>query len=66
MEELKLHKENLNQLHEDQTAYAGFIYKSEDGKLRDKVLRSPMEKLHLFTQMLKRESVLKNAKIIQP
>jgi hypothetical protein len=61
-----LHKDNLNQLNEDQTEYADFVHKSEDEKLREDVLRSPLEKLHLFTKMLRRESVLKKAKITKP
>ncbi|MEP6682550.1 MAG: hypothetical protein ABJA35_04785 [Parafilimonas sp.] len=46
--------------------YIGFIDKSENDKLRENMFRSPLEKLHLFTQMLRRESVLKNSKIIKP
>jgi len=58
--------QNLSQVNEDQSEYIGFINKSEDEKLKDDVSRSPVEKLHLFTQMLRRESVLKNAKIHRP
>jgi hypothetical protein len=58
--------ENTNLVQEPAQQYIGFIDKSENDKLRENMFRSPLEKLHLFTQMLRRESVLKNAKIIKP
>ena len=56
-------KQNLTQVSEDQSQYVGFVHKSADEKLREDIMRSPIEKLQLFTKMLRRESVLKNAKI---
>jgi hypothetical protein len=56
-------KQNLTLVSEDQSEYVGFVHKSEDEKLREDIMRSPIEKLQLFTKMLRRESVLKNAKI---
>ena len=63
MEETKLQKDILNQVNEDQPEYIGFAHKSEDEKLRENIYRPPLEKLNLFTKMLRRESVLKKAKI---
>lgn len=58
--------QNFSQVNKDQSEYIGFINKSEDEKLKENIFLSPLEKLHLFTQMLRRESVLKNAKIHRP
>jgi hypothetical protein len=66
MERTKEQMEGLNQLGEEQAPYVGFIHKSEDEKLKEDVFRSAMEKLHLFTQMLHRETILNKAKIIKP
>ena len=55
--------ESLNQANEDQAGYAGFFNKSEDEKLKENIFRSPIEKLQSFTKMLRRENVLRNAKI---
>jgi hypothetical protein len=41
----------------------GFVSKSEDEKLREDVFRSDMEKLQLFTRMLRRNISLNNASI---
>ena len=57
---------NQDELMEDRVGYVGFVHKSEEEKLREDIFRSPMEKLHLFIQMLRRELVLKNARIIKP
>lgn len=43
MERTKEKMENLNQVGEEQTTYAGFMQKSEDEKLREDVLRPPLE-----------------------
>ena len=56
-------KQNLTQVSEDRSEYVGFVHKSEDEKLREDIMRSPIEKLQLFTKMLRRQSVLKSAKI---
>ena len=63
MKGINSNTENLSQLNENQSQYTGFINKSEDEKLKQNVMRSPIEKLQLFTKMLRRESVLKKAKI---
>jgi hypothetical protein len=55
--------ENLNHVHEEQHAYTGFVHKSEDDKLRENIMRPSIEKLQLFTKMLRREALLKTAKI---
>ena len=62
----ELNIENLNQLGEEYVEYIGFVHKSEDERLREDVLRSPIEKLNLFTKMLHRESILKKARINKP
>lgn len=62
MKNLDTHIQNLNQVSDGQSEY-GFINKSEEEKLRENIARSPIEKLQLFTKMLRRESVLKKAKI---
>lgn len=60
----EIKEENI--LNENQPIYTGFINKSEEEKLREDIFRSPMEKLHLFTSMLRREAIFKNAKISKP
>ncbi|SFP54190.1 hypothetical protein [Parafilimonas terrae] len=54
----------VNQVNEDEPVYNGFINKSEGEKLRDDMMRSPIEKLQLFTKMLKREALFKKAVIL--
>jgi len=56
------HNKKLSQANEDEPGFTGFINKSEDEKLRENIFRSPLEKLRLFTRMLKRESLLKTLK----
>lgn len=53
----------LSGVNEDQPDYVGFVNRSEDEKLRENIMRSPMEKLQLFTKTLRREYALSNAKI---
>ncbi len=55
---------NISQVNKELSEYAGFVHKSEDEKLKENIFRSPIEKLQLFTRMLKRESLLKSAKTI--
>jgi hypothetical protein len=57
---------NKSALNEERAEYVGFVHKSEDQKLREDIFRTPTEKFHLFTQMLRREFVLRNARIIKP
>lgn len=64
MEHKPIHTEGINQVKEDKPEY-GFINKSEDERLKENIFRSPMEKLSLFTQMLRREALYKKAKIIR-
>ncbi|HEX5150817.1 MAG TPA: hypothetical protein VFW07_05185 [Parafilimonas sp.] len=55
----------INLMKEDQSEYAGFVNKSENEKLRENIFRSPIEKLQLFTKMLRRESIFRNAKLLK-
>ena len=64
MNNLNKGQQDLNQLNEQQPAYAGFVYQSEDDKLKEDVMRSPIEKLQLFTKMLRREALFKKATIL--
>ncbi len=64
MKETKNNIEKLNQVNEEQTPYTGFVHKSEDERLRENIFRQPIEKLQLFTRMLRREALYKKAKII--
>ena len=66
MQEIRPFREDQNHLREEEAAYTGFAHKSEEEKLRESIFCTPMEKLHLFTQMLRRQSVLKKAKTIKP
>ena len=63
MNNLDHNRENINQVKEEQPAYAGFVHKSEEDKLKKNIERSPIEKLQLFTKMLRRETLFKKAKI---
>ena len=47
----------------DNSKPAGFIYESEDDRLIRDMNRSPMEKLMLFTQMIRRERMYKQGRI---
>lgn len=51
-----------NILNEESPRY-GFVHKSEMEKLRENVFRSDKEKFLLFTQMLRRNAMLKRAVI---
>ncbi|MEO8711307.1 MAG: hypothetical protein ABI405_04240 [Parafilimonas sp.] len=61
MKENKLNPENILLVNEEQPEYIGFIHKSEDEKLKENMMLSPIEKLQSFTKMLRRESLFKNA-----
>jgi hypothetical protein len=50
-----------NQLQNPSASYKGFVHKSEDEKLMLDVLRPDIEKLHLFTKMLRRNETLNKA-----
>lgn len=63
MKNFNKENENINEVKENEPAYTGFAHKSEDEKLRENIERSPIEKLRLFTKMLKREALFKKAKI---
>ena len=43
----------------EKTAEYGFVSKSEDEKLKEDIFRSDIEKLQLFTRMLRRNATLK-------
>ena len=47
----------------DNSKPAGFIHESEDDRLIRDMNRSPMEKLMLFTQMIRRERMFKQGRI---
>ena len=47
----------------DNSISAGFIHESEDDRLIRDMNRSPMEKLMLFTQMIRRERMYKQGRI---
>ena len=47
----------------DNSKPAGFIHESEDDRLIRDMNRSPMEKLMLFTQMIRRERMYKQGQI---
>ena len=47
----------------DNSKSAGFIHESEDDRLIHDMNRSPMEKLMLFTQMIRRERMYKQGRI---
>ena len=64
MNNINKNPEKLSQVNEDQSAYVGFVYKSEDDKLKEDIMRSPIEKLQLFTKMLRREALFKKATIL--
>lgn len=59
------YNENFSEVNEHASKYIGFVHKSEDDRLRENIFRSPMEKLSLFTQMLRREALYKKANIIR-
>ncbi len=52
-----------NQLNEPETGYTGFVHKSEEEKLLEDILRPHIEKLFLFTKMLRRNATLQRALI---
>jgi len=64
MNNMNSNAENLNQVNEEQPAYVGFVHKSEDERLKEDMMRSPIEKLQLFTKMLRREALFKKATIL--
>ena len=47
----------------DNSKPAGFIHESEDDRLIRDMNRPPMEKLMLFTQMIRRERMYKQGRI---
>lgn len=57
------HIQASNNKLEEPSAVYGFVSKSEDEKLREDIFRSDIEKLQLFTRMLRRNASLKKAVI---
>jgi hypothetical protein len=49
---------------EPDTSYRGFVHMSEDEKLLANINRPDIEKLQLFTKMLRRNKTLKSFKFI--
>ena len=43
------------------TEKPGFVHESEDERLLRDIFRSDLEKLHLFTQMIRRSRIYKKA-----
>ena len=43
------------------TEKPGFVHESEDERLLSDIFRSDLEKLHLFTQMIRRSRMYKKA-----
>ena len=54
------HIDQLNMVEENSPPY-GFVAKSEEEKLKEDIFRSDIEKLQLFTLMLRRNASLKKA-----
>lgn len=52
-----------NTVEEVQVPFYGFVSKSEEEKLLEDIYRPDMEKLQLFTRMLRRNTMLKKAAI---
>ncbi len=59
------HKTNIEPVNvvEELTPHYGFVFKSEEEKLREDIFRPDIEKLRLFTQMLRRNATLDKAVI---
>lgn len=53
----------LNQVSEPSAQYTGFAHLSEDEKLLNDILRPDIEKLQLFTKMIRRNATLNKAVI---
>ena len=49
----------------EKSARIGFVHQSEDDRLLQDANRFPLEKLMLFTQMIRRERMYKHAKVIK-
>ena len=54
---------NPQNLVEEQQAEYGFTFKSEEERLKEDIFRPDMEKLQLFTRMLRRNALLNTAVI---
>jgi hypothetical protein len=52
-----------NQVNEPSVPYSGFVHLSEDEKLLHDALRPDIEKLQLFTKMIRRNATLNKAVI---
>jgi hypothetical protein len=65
MSQKKINKSEKNILNEESSAY-GFAHKSETEKLKEDIFRSDKEKFLLFTQMLRRNAMLKKATVTTP
>ena len=56
-------KKNIDTLNtvEEQNLHYGFVSKAEEEKLREDIFRPDIEKLQLFTQMLRRNASVKKS-----
>lgn len=61
-QEVNKHIGKPNRVAEEQLPY-GFVAKSEEDKLKEDIFRPDIEKLRLFTLMLRRNASLKKAVI---
>lgn len=59
------HKTNIEPINvvEELTPQYGFVFKSDEEKLREDIFRPDIEKLQLFTRMLRRNATLNKAVI---
>ncbi len=60
----KIISEEKNIVNEAEAGYKGFLSMSEDEKLLKDALRPGIEKLSLFTKMLRRNAMLNKAVIV--
>ncbi len=57
--------EKLSHVNEEKALSTQDLFnKSEDDKLKEDIMRSPIEKLQLFTKMLRREALFKKVTIL--
>jgi hypothetical protein len=61
MVQKKKHNIENENIFEEPSPQYGFIFRSEEEKLREDVFRPDLEKLQLFTRMLRRNTILNKA-----
>jgi len=60
---MKNNEKHINNIVSEPRVKYGFVHKSEDEKLLEDISRPAIEKLQLFTQMLRRNAILNKAVI---